>query len=200
MMVYLLGTVLTFAFGPVDWPVDNWGVLLVFMAAIFVALYIGYRLGARGPARGSELGAWRWVFLVGATAPIILLFPSALLYTGKMPWDVLQTVQDQGEAYRDLQYNLSLTTYGDRAPVAIMRTVISPFAFAALPLGILHWRDLSWLLRLLLGATILSSIIFSSLRGTDREIADLVIIFFSTFLVSIGRGLLFRESCMVCEI
>src|SRR5262249_43267175 len=188
MLAYLASTVLIFAFGPVDWPVDNWPSLLIFLCAVASALFIGYRLGTAAPAAGTEFRAWRWVFLLGATATVILLFPAAHLYAGKMPWGVLDALQDQGEAYREFQDNLALTSYSDRAVVAITRTVVAPFALAAVPLGILHWADLPRFLRLLLGATILSTIIFSSLRGTDREMADLVIIFFSTLLIAVTRS------------
>jgi hypothetical protein len=192
MMAYLLGTILVFALGPFDWPIDNWGCLVLFLTAVMGTLFIGYRLGVGGNAAGTELKAWRRVLVLGAIATIVMLFPAAYLYTGKMPWEVADAVRDQAAAYRELQESLALTTQGDRAIVAVARAVVAPLTLAAIPLGALHWRDLSWLLRLLLGAAIASTIIFSLLRGTDREIADLIIVILSTSLVAVARGRLDR--------
>src|SRR5208282_3142365 len=99
MLVYLVGTIAIFAFGPVDWPVDDWGRLLLFLFAVLGALFLGYRFGVAGAAAGTRFTAWRWVFLLGATANVVLLFPAANLYTGKMPWQVLDALRNQGEAF-----------------------------------------------------------------------------------------------------
>ena len=200
MTAYLVTTFLIFAFGPVDWPVDNWGRLLLFLSAVLGALVIGYRLGVDGPPAGTELKAWRAVFLLGAISNIVLLFPAAHLYTGKMPWEVLDALRDQGQAYREFQQTLGLTTHGDRAAVAIVRTIVSPLTLAVLPLGILHWRRLSWSLRLLLVASVFSMIILSLLRGTDRETADLIIVFSSTFLVAVMRNKVRRGISLLAEL
>ncbi|RYF51904.1 MAG: hypothetical protein EOO38_01935 [Cytophagaceae bacterium] len=117
---------------------------------------------------------------------ILLLLPSSITYTGRWPWQVLQALANQKEAYGKLGEQLT-ETQGARGPIIAARTLTAPFVFAVLPLGVIYWRTLTLTQRGLLGMTILSSIIFSILRGTTRELADIVLIGGGAFLVSIYR-------------
>jgi hypothetical protein len=60
--------------------------------------------------------------------------------------------------------------------------------YAVLPLGILHWRTIGWSGRIAVGVTAACSIVFSIMRGTDKEIADLFIVGISAAFVSYGRS------------
>ena len=45
-----------------------------------------------------------------------------------------------------------------------------------LPLGILRWRTIGWSGRIAVAVTAACSIVFSIMRGTDKEIADLFVV------------------------
>lgn len=172
-LFYVAATLFIFAFGPFDWPVDDWPLLLGFMAAATVALWLGFRLALAQPATAAASAPWPQIIRFGAAMSVIVLFAAAPVYTGKMPWQVLSALQDQGAAYDAMQDQLELTA-GARGPVALARILTWPAVFAVIPFGVLHWRDMGAGLRMLVLATLGSIMVSSILRGTDRESADLV--------------------------
>jgi hypothetical protein len=186
ILVYLVGTITLFLFGPLDWPVPNAAALTLFLALALTGICAFYLIGAGGEAVGAPFPYWRAVIIIGALLSIGILFPSAYFYADKMPWQVIDAFRDQNAAYGALQKKLVETT-GGRTLISIVRAVTYPLIFAVLPLGILNWRKMSWKLWLLVLATALSSVIFSVLRGTDREVFDVIIIISASVLVLIVR-------------
>lgn len=192
VMAYLLTVFAMFLAWPINWPLYGgwvWARLIAYVAVCFGALTFGCRRGSAPDKSKRELvpfAATNTTILFGATSAIALLFPASYIYTGRWPWQVLSALEDQGEAYRAL-YDQLMETTGQRAPIAIARAMAAPLTFAVLPLGILNWKKLSAFLRILVVATGFCSVIFSTLRGTDREFADLFIVSGAVFLVTIGR-------------
>ncbi len=200
-LFYVAATLFVFAFGPFDWPVDNWLILLGFMAAVMLALWLGFRFAlARPAAAGSchpSCDPWRQIILFGSAMSVIILFVAAPVYTGRMPWEVLSALGDQGAAYDAMQDQLELTA-GARGPVALARILTWPLVFAVIPLGVLHWRELRAGWRMLVLTTLGSIAVSSILRGTDREIADLMAMIGSASAVLVARtmvheGLVLRK-------
>ena len=183
---YVAATVFVFVYGPFDWPIDNWGTLLGFLAVTMLALWLGFRWAVARTAAASSFGAWRSVIVLGAAASVIILFVAAPVYTGRMPWEVLEALSDQGAAYRNFQDQLELTA-GTRGPIALARILTWPLVFAVLPLGILHWAEMGAGLRVLVLTTVGAIIVSSILRSTDREIVDLIAVAGGTGLVLFGR-------------
>jgi hypothetical protein len=186
VLFYVAATVFAFVFGPFDWPIDNWTTLFGFLAATMFALWLGFRRAAARTAAGTSFVGWRRVIWLGAPASLIILFVAAPVYTGRTPWEVLDALRDQGAAYRSLQDQLELTA-GSRGPIALARILTWPLVFAVFPLGLLHWAEMTTRLRLLMLATIGSIAVSSILRGTDREIADMVAVGGATGLVVLAR-------------
>lgn len=186
LLAYLGLSILLFAAGPIPWPVNNMDAVLLYLAIVVTLLICGFTIGAFGSANHAPMRHWKALFLVGALAACGILFPSAYVYTGKMPWQILEALRDQNQVYRDMLDRL-VETDGTRGPIAILRAIGYPAVFAVIPLGVLHWSRLSWLFRGLLFASIASSVMFSILRGTDRETFDSMIIVGAASLVAIGR-------------
>ncbi len=70
------------------------------------------------------------------------------------------------------------------------RVLAGPLMYAVLPLGLIHWRRIGWSGRAALGVAAACSIVFSIMRGTDKEIADLFVIgALAALMVSLGRTL-----------
>jgi hypothetical protein len=186
ILVYLLSTMGLFFFGPLPWPVSNPGTLIVFLASALAGICAYYSIGASGEASGAPFPYWQTVIVIGALLGIAILFPSAHFYADKMPWQVIDALKDQNAVYEALQKKL-VETAGGRTLISIVRALTFPVIFAVLPLGILNWRMMNWKLWLLVLATALSSVIFSVLRGTDREVFDIIIIISASIMVLIAR-------------
>jgi hypothetical protein len=191
VLFYVATTVFAFVFGPFDWPVENWTTLFGFLAATMLTLWLGFRLTVARTAAGTSFVGWPHVVGFGAAASIIILFVAAPIYTGKMPWEVLDALRDQGGAYLAFQDQLEVTA-GSRGPIALARVLTWPLVFAVFPLGLLHWSEMSTRLRLCMLATIVSIAVSSILRGTDRELADLTAVAGGTGLVILARKITYE--------
>ena len=182
---YLLATYALFWFGPFDWPVKATWVPEFYIPACFAFLAIGFLIGSRGNARAADFQRAPSFFLFGAWAAVLLLVPTALIYTGKAPWEIGSALADQQAAYSALADQLYATA-GSRGPLALARAACGPFIFCVLPLGVLFWRQLSVPRKLGVLATIAASTILSVLRGTTRELADILVIGSSAYFVRVG--------------
>jgi hypothetical protein len=188
VLLYVAATFFVFALGPFEWPVDNWASLIAFLALSMACLWVGFRCEiARAPSECTAIDP-RWIIILGSVAAVALLFVAAPVYTGKTPWQVFDALSDQGAAYSDLQAQLEQTS-GTRDPIALARILTWPFVFGAIILGIVQWAHLSATFRLLVVVVLLSILILSVLRGTDRENADLLIITLSLSAVLGARQL-----------
>jgi hypothetical protein len=183
---YVAATLVVFVFGPFDWPIENWSALLGFLAATMFALWLGFRWAVARDAAETSFGGWRRVIVLGAIASLIILFVAAPVYTGRTPWEVLDALRDPGAAYRALQDQLELTA-GTRGPIALARILTWPLVFAALPLGILNWREMRTRLRVFMLVAVAAILVSSVLRGTDREVADLIAVTGGAGLVLFAR-------------
>ncbi|WP_158915253.1 hypothetical protein [Caulobacter sp. S45] len=187
---YIAITFLLFLIWPINWPIyrgDDWARLIGYVALCVLTIGGAAWAGSTGPTRvTAPLPYLTPLLVLGATASLLLLAPTSYAYTGRPPWDVLDALRDQGAAYKMLQVHLT-TTAGQHMGVALLRAAFAPLVYAALPLGILRWRDIGWIGRLALPVTAASSVVFSIMRGTDKEIADLFVIGVSAAFVSYGR-------------
>jgi hypothetical protein len=183
---YLVFTILLFFIGPFVWPLPSFMPLIVYVSVLLVMLTTGHLVGLRKAPLHASLAFTKGVFLLGALAAIVLIVPSSITYTGRWPWQVFEAIADQRDAYSRLREQLT-ETQGARGQIVIIRTLAYPFIFAVLPFGVIYWRTLTSFQRILLGLTVLCSLIFSALRGTTRELADVIIIGSSAFLISMYR-------------
>jgi hypothetical protein len=186
VILYLFSVIVIFWAGPLEWPVTNTIELAVFQASSLVIIVMGY--SSVSPSRipkGSGVNL-RPLFYIGVISVILLQIPVTLTYTGKYPWDVIQSIMDQRQTYEDMLDQLS-EGQGTRLIVPLLRAIVSPLFYAALGYGLLHFKSLRMLQRVLLLVAILCPVNLSLLRGTDKEIADVLIILSGFLLVSYYR-------------
>ena len=183
---YLAFTLILYQFGPIPYPTQNRLWLLLYLAALLTLLGVAYLRAVARPAVPSLFGASKIVLVGGGLASVIVLFPSAWAYTAYMPWDVLSAFQNQNRSYLGLSEQLAATE-GARNWVIALRVLTQPLTYAALPLGIIYWRR-SNLAKFAAVAAATSALIFSVLRGTDREVADLIIIGVSAIVIARARS------------
>ncbi|HEN8799339.1 TPA: hypothetical protein U8251_001914 [Pseudomonas putida] len=186
-VLYLCATIALFFSGPFDWPVNNGGVVLGFLLITLLALALGYTLSGCAITPGRPLLNWRNCYRVGALASIVLLFPSTYVYTGKWPWEVLSVLGDQGAAYQEMLKALEANESGIRSYVSLTRALAAPFVCSVIPFAILHWRSLKLMDVLLLLGHIAAVLVFSLMRGTDRETGELLVFVGGAFMVLAGQ-------------
>jgi hypothetical protein len=191
-MSYLTAIFVLFLTWPIDWPIFgdlSWARLIAYVSLCYAAIASACVMGRSGSAANVPLQPFRSTRLVvvgGAIAAVVLLFPTSVIYTGRWPWQILEALRDQGDAYRSL-YDQLLATDGQRGPIALARALAAPLTFAIIPLGMLNWGRLDWFARGCVAVAASCSITLSILRGTDREFADLFIVVGSTLFVLMGR-------------
>lgn len=186
-LMYLVTTVVLFFLGPFDWPIDNEGILLFFVFVCMVAIALGFIIGVIKSGRGRPLHSWRFFFRIGCVSSIVLLFPATWIYTGKWPWEVFSVLGDQGLAYREMLAVVEADESGIRGYMAILRALFAPFVYCVVPFAILNFKSLRRLDVLLFSGHLCAVLIFSFMRGTDRETVELLVFFIATLLIATCR-------------
>lgn len=189
-LIYLIVTFALFLAWPINWLIydpESWIIVISYVSVCFASLGLAFWYASSLNAKYFvESHWWNWLIPSGAILAVLILFPQSYIYTDRWPWEVFEALNDQGRSYANLQEQLLLTE-DDRLPLVVIRFFIAPLIFGVLPLGILKWKRLNNFTRSLVILTILSTLIFSILRGTDREFADVFIIGSSALLVVAGR-------------
>lgn len=188
---YLVATFALFLLWPINWPIyhgGDWARLISYVVLCLTVVGGAMLVGSSGDTRvTAPLPALPFLLVAGAVVAALLLIPTSFAYTGRPPWEALDALRDQGGAYRRLQTQLLATT-GQRNAVVALRALTSPLTYLVLPLGIARWNTIGWTGRGAVAVTVLASIIFSIMRGTDKEIADMFVIGVSAAFVSFGRS------------
>jgi hypothetical protein len=194
-LVLVLGCVATtfilFLVWPINWPIyyaEDWARLIAYVVLCLLMIGGAAWAGSAGPTRvTAPLPLLGPLLAFGALAAALLLIPTSYAYTGRPPWAVLDALQDQAAAYRRLQAQIGGQA-GQHLDLALLRGAFAPLTYAVLPLGILNWRTIGWSGRLAVAVSAGSSVVFSIMRGTDKEIADLFVAGVSALFVSWGRS------------
>jgi len=182
VLFYQILTVFLYYWGPMEWPLYAEPWVLIFLVSVSCAFAAGSVFGVRGVAQPQQLRHWKKMILFGGALSLVLLFPSSFYYTGKMPWQVIDALLDQGATYSALAQKLEETD-GQRTLISLARSLSYPIIFATLSFGILRWKQMSFFLWLAWLFVLVSFVVFSILRGTDREIFDIVIVVGASCLV-----------------
>jgi hypothetical protein len=183
---YLTGTVILFAVGPWPYPVANGVKLYLFLATAHLALLAGYVSGViRNPRR--YVGRWTVNHLVkaGLIATAVLLVPTIVTRTGSVTPDLSAALTNPGEAYA-----LSFEARGAAGPlVEYCRIMAGPLLTLIPALPIFFWSRISYWYR---GGTVVltagTAILFIAM-GTNKALADLVIVVPWMILAARAAGL-----------
>ncbi len=184
---YICISILVYWAGPINWPTTNGFELAAFQCLVVLAILLGYFSdNSKLLIRNERSLNLKPIFKIGAWSTLALQIPLTLTYTNKYPWDIYQTIFDQGLAYEEMLGQV-LSQQSTRFYVPLFRSAIMPLYFAALAYGILNFRKLLKFDKFLLFLLILCPINLSLLRGTDKEIFDTLIIATGLILISITR-------------
>jgi len=172
-LTYLNMTVLLFAYGPWPYPVWDGTELYTFLALAHLALLVGYLSAAFREPRGY-FGRWKVERVVGISliVNLLVLFPTAALYTGRTIPDVMSGIANPGEAYLASQ-----AIRQDTVPIiAYLRIFVGPFIYMLLPLTVFYWSRLIPAVRALAVFSILGVLVTFVAMGTNKAIADTVLL------------------------
>lgn len=151
-----------------------------------LCFHMGYGIGMkRAPAAGRPLPI-KAIVVIGGILTLAVLIPSAQIYTGRWPWQFLDALGDQRKAYEGLAQQLR-DTEGQRGLIAFVRALVSPLTLACSTLGIIYWKKIGLIGKFFTVSALMSAIIFSILRGTNREIVDTLLYIVSSISVAMAR-------------
>lgn len=170
---YLNFTVFLFAFGPWPWPVQDGTTLYSFLAVVHLSLLFGYLSAAFSRPHGYT-GPWtgQRLVVISLIVNLVFLFPTSGYRTGGMLPDVLGGLTDPGTSYAE-----SLAIRSNGFPVTeYLRILFGPILFLLLPLVIFYWGSLRPLVRWLSSFCILGVVTIFIAMGTNKAIADLVLL------------------------
>ena len=173
-VTYLTFTVLFFALGPFDYPVSNPVSLYLFLGLAHLALIAGYwRVIFRRPQGYS--GTWKAQQLVfwSATVTLLLLLPTSKIRTGAFFPDIVYGIRNPGEAYALAN---SLAEASSLPLIEYVRIVLGPLLGFLLPLTIFYWERLDKQARVLGIVGILGNVALFLAMGTNKAIADTVLL------------------------
>lgn len=170
---YLTFTVILFAVGPFEFPVENTGTLYAFLALSQLALLAGYLRAARSGASGysgkytvSQLVLW------SAAINLMLLLPTSRTRTGNFVPDIIGGLSDPGDAYANSQF----VRQAALPVIEYVRIVLGPLIGLLLPLTVFYWKHLTTRLRFLAVSGILGTVALFIAMGTNKAIADTVLL------------------------
>ena len=177
-------------FGPLSFEINNPILLFLYIAFNALCLCFGYRFFGvkRLPISSSILNLRKVNSYVrlGFVWALILLPISIYVYTGKTLFDIA-TVLDQGEVYADLLESLQEESF-PRKVTSMFRGFTAPLTLAVIPLAAHYWSRIQLRTRLYAVGTVFCMILFSSFRGTDKEIGDILIMLVCSILGLAARN------------
>jgi hypothetical protein len=194
--VYLSITVWLFYFGPWPWSVDNPLQLFAYLAAVQVAITIGYLLAAKRVRQmdGSPLVVNQEVldglafFKVALWVTLVLALPTSFSRTGGLVPDVAAGIANAGNAYNATVDRIE----AGRTLVIVeyLRMLLSPWLTAVYPLTVLYWGRLTWIWRSFALAMIAFNLSVYLATGVNKGIADVVVTAPWLVLLAASVGLL----------
>jgi len=174
--LYLNFSVLTFVFGPWPWPVDNSIELYAYLIGAHIALAVGYLWAAsrQWTVQAPSLATIDKLFTVALIFSLALALPTSFSRTGSLVPDVAVGLEDPGDAYGRAVFRGQ--TGGEHVIFEYFRIAFAPLLALPLPLLVVYWSNFSVWKRLLASVAILWIVSLYVATGTNKGVADFVLI------------------------
>lgn len=183
LMSWLLTTIFFFVFGPYNYHLSNAPILYLYLAAVHLALYLGYRAGLKARLKGVRKKIKGLVAVKYCLAFVVMLSAVKLIYSrGGDAGNIMMALRDPAEAYYAGSNKNAPTLF------SYIDILTAPFMSLALIWGVFYWGRLKTAYRLILTALVglaLLSSIGASVRST-MVVTGLLIA--SAFMASYYRG------------
>lgn len=170
---YLNLSVFLFVFGPWEWPVTDGTKLYVFLAFSHVALFFGYLSAAFSKPR-EYYGRFKVmrIVIISLVVNLLLLFPTSAFRTGSVVPDIVAGLENPAEVYWIVN---ELHAQGGNV-VEYARIVLSPIIALLIPLTFYYWEYLKPVVRYLSVFSMLYYLAIYVATGTNKAIADFVLV------------------------
>lgn len=180
ILIYLSITVALFAFGPFNYPVKYPYRLYGFLFSVNLMILFGYFFGINKKETVFRSGNGFKLLRKAIAVQIIFIPLTNYANTGSFLFN-FSNIGNLGRAYIEslaLRQGRSLGTI-----IAYLRAVFSPVLISFLPLGLFYWDKLKGIKKILFLIGVLGGLGIDFFRGTNKTLADYLIIFFIMFVV-----------------
>ena len=171
--VYLAGSVIAYAFGPVENFTPRPLSLYAYLVAGQIAILIGYWCGIA--TRPTTYVGWispRILIRASLLATLVIL-PATLIWRGHGDLSILEALQDPGAAYASRVKSIADGEVSTR--FSMVRGAMAPLLQLFLPLGIVYWKTLSRKVKMLWLIGVFGIVVQAAMSGTAVGIFDLVL-------------------------
>lgn len=194
---YLWGTFGIFLMGNLVWDVENFPVLVVFLALAFGGFFAGYRLAIgsfrtyQRPLRLLEFGssrAHKQLIIAGALYFLIWGVNQFAEFGASGVGSVVQAILSPGEAY-----GAKFDTYDAQVDTAYVSPLVQVLILGSilyalfLPLAVASWASLTKSLRWLVGVATATYILSYLFIGTMKGIGDVMLFIICGAAVFVGK-------------
>ncbi len=186
-LIYLIFTLLVFAFGPWDWPARTSLGVYVLMFSVAGAMYLGYKVGIRRPSLGYY-GSWSVIkiYRISVLISLLLFWPTLIWRTNGI--SIADTFLDFGEAYAQ-SHDVSSAVVGQTAWIEYVRMLLSVFLNLPILILITHWEKIRTSEKFLGILSILAEIFLSLVVGTNIGFGHVLIFLLWGFAIR-SKGLI----------
>lgn len=167
---FFLFTILIFAFGPLDWNINNPFQLYTFLILCCVSLILGYSIAIKkGKTAPLKLNLNINNLLITCSIVYFIIYiPTLLVTTGKWYPDIVEGILDTGKAYRNTKF---LNENSSQFALYI-RMLLSPFLIMVTPVTLFFMPKLSKLGKVLGWIVIVLTVCMSISQGMNKACAD----------------------------
>ncbi len=189
---YSAMTFALYLWGPLPWPKDHTSAVATIIVSTWLAFALGYGKSVKTPvlpeAPLQRITVFR-VIVWGSILNAITLPVAIYGYTGKSLGEVSYSLADQGRIYLDrYQYIVSDADNAVRTAAALSRAATAPLVTGGIALMVFHWSALPLRIRVVGALSVVSQLVYSLSRGTDKELVDLAIVIGAVLLVRSSRS------------
>lgn len=173
--VYLCGSLLTYAFGPVERVESANLFFYAYALAGQLAIYIGYRAGInKKPSYSKAKVSWK-SFLSAAIFTTLILAPATISIRNSAGISLSEAIANPAEAY-NARIELYEEASGTSSYIVLLRVIGSPIIKSLVPLGIVFWPMLSTQRKLVWCLAVLVNIVEALYTGAAIGIFDIALV------------------------
>ena len=190
--IYLLSTSLLFAFGPLNLPVDNAAIMVVFLICTHVAIYVGFKSGIQKTKPKFPIYRFPlWFLAISIFCTLVLLYPTIASRSNGM--SLAESVSDSGRAYsQKLVAIRERLRGGETSILSIVRAFLGPLLACCIPCGICFWPRLSLFLKGLWCVSMFGIAIEALVGGSGKVLSEIVLACPLFFIIAYNRGVFGR--------
>lgn len=198
-LLYLTGSLMLSKFGPIDWPIHNWGKLLAFNMAYLLMFLVGYGIAfwqrhQWSEHRGdtvSESGAAKYFWLIWACAVLVVLIGHRNLVHGPsylpttLVSDFVFGLAHPLDAYLYKLSDEAQRNFAGNPPLTLLFGVLAFSKLVLVYLLVASWPKLTGLKKTVGVAVAVFPVISGVSVGTNKPVFDVAFVFSTLILVHV---------------